>query len=198
MRPPANPPAPERATAANVLRVFFALWPDAAARETLARLARGVAAQAAGRAPAPANLHLTLAFVGDVAPERIAALRTIGAAVAANVPPITLVLDRVGTFRGTGIVWLGASRVPAALERLAADLAAALATDGFPIDARAFRPHVTLARRCRRPGEVALAARVAWAAMRLVLNESNLRSGAPSYRLISSWPLGALTATDPE
>ena len=55
-------------------RVFFALWPDADARVALAALAREIAARTKGRAPPAANLHMTLAFIGEVPPERIGAL----------------------------------------------------------------------------------------------------------------------------
>jgi 2'-5' RNA ligase len=59
-------------------RMFFALWPDAAARAALAGLAAEVVRGGGGRAPAAANLHLTLAFVGAVAPERREALHAAG------------------------------------------------------------------------------------------------------------------------
>ena len=40
--------------------MFFALWPDAPARAALGELAAGIVRNAGGRAPAEANLHLTL------------------------------------------------------------------------------------------------------------------------------------------
>ena len=45
-----------------------------------------------GRAPPSSNLHITVAFVGDVAPARVAGLCAIGAAVASNVPAFDLTL----------------------------------------------------------------------------------------------------------
>jgi 2'-5' RNA ligase len=89
----ANPLVPARA-----IRVFFALWPDADARDRLAGAARDVAARTKGRAPPAANLHVTLAFIGDVAPERIGPLCAIGASVAASTAPFVLTLDSTGTF----------------------------------------------------------------------------------------------------
>ncbi len=185
-----------RTRGAGTLRVFYALWPDAAARDALALLTRDAATRTQGRAAPAANLHLTLAFVGDVAPDRGTDLCAIGATVAANVLPFTLTLDRTGTFRGTGITWLGASETPPHLEQLASDLTEALAAHGFAVERRAFSPHVTLARRCRTPGDVGLAAPVAWAANRLALNASDLRSGAPTYRELASWPLGPRVTDD--
>jgi 2'-5' RNA ligase len=193
-QPAANGLAPRRAPAAT-LRVFYALWPDAAVLDALAGLTREVAAQTQGRAPPASNLHLTLAFVGDVAPEHLAALQAIGAAAAAGVSPFTLTLDRTGSFRGTGIAWLGAAAVPASLDVLARSLAEALAAEGYASDRRPFSPHVTLARRCRRPSDVALATPLRWNVDRLVLNASELRPGAPAYRELASWALGAPLAT---
>ena len=49
------------------LRAFFAVWPDAAAAVALRALADDVANRMSGRASQPSNLHLTIAFVGEIA-----------------------------------------------------------------------------------------------------------------------------------
>lgn len=176
------------ATGATV-RAFFAFWPDTAARDALARLARVVAAAAGGRGSAGENVHLTLAFLGEVPIARVPVLQAIGAAVAASVGGFDLRLGRVGMFRGSGIAWAGASAPPPDLVRLVTDLNAALAADGFAVDPRPFHVHVTLARRCRRRAEVALPAPIAWTVTRLVLNASDLSSGGPRHRELAAWPL---------
>jgi 2'-5' RNA ligase len=173
------------------LRVFFALWPDADARDRLAALAAAVAARTRGRAPPAANLHVTLAFVGEVPAERVAALNPIGALVAARAAPFELTLDCTGTFRRTGITWAGATRLPPQLEGLARSLFDALAAEGFAVDDRPFSPHVTLARRCKAPEIGKLAAPIAWNVTQLVLNASETLSGAPRYRDLAAWPLVA-------
>lgn len=175
-------------------RLFFAVWPDAPARDALAMLARDVAARAGGRAPAADNLHLTLAFVGEVAADRLAALCAAGAEAAAGVAAFDLALDTVGAFRGSGIAWAGATGVPPALLGLVGRLDERLAARGFPTDTRAFHAHVTLARRCRRTPDAQLPAPIAWTVTRLVLNASELASGGPRYREIGVWPLGAAAA----
>ena len=173
------------------LRVFFALWPDAEARDRLGALAQEVAARTKGRAPPIANLHVTLAFVGEVPSERIDALCAIGASVAASAVPFALTLDCTGTFRGTGIAWAGASSTPPSLAQLASNLADALAAQDFAVERRAFSPHVTLARRCNAPGLANLAAPIAWTVTRLALDASEPGSGASRYRRLASWPLSA-------
>jgi len=182
----------------DVLRVFFAVWPDAAARDALAKLACAVAAEEGGRAPAQENLHLTLAFVGDVAEERVAALRAVGLEATIGVPAFDLALDRVGAFRGSGITWAGASRVPAALGHLVGRLNDALAAQGFPTDPRPFQAHVTLARRCRRQPGANLAPPIAWTVATLTLNASELAPGGSRYREIAGWPLGPGNGRDQE
>ncbi len=189
-KPAAESPAPLRGPARDTLRVFFAVWPDAAARDSLAALARIVAEQTNGRAPPSENLHLTLAFVGDVAANSVGTLRAIGLSAAAAAAPFTLTLDRIGTFRRTGIAWVGAAAVPAELTRMAQSLADALVACGFRIEQRAFAPHVTLARRCRRRCDLVPGAPIAWTVSRIVLNASEQVPGGPGYRDLGAWPLG--------
>ena len=175
------------------LRVFFALWPDAGARDALSALARDTAAQARGRAPSAANLHLTLAFLGDVVATRIAALHVIGSAVASAVPPFTLTLDRVGAFGDGGIAWAGTSAAPRELERLVQLLGGALAQGGFPTERRAFHPHVTLARRCRSHAGAGTTASIAWNVEGITLNASERSPRGPRYCELGAWPLGLRT-----
>ena len=179
------------------LRVFFALWPDAPARDALAALARDTVAQAQGRAPVAENLHLTLAFLGDVAPGRIAALRAIGRHVSSVVPAFTLSLDCTGMFRGSGIAWAGASATPPELAGLVERLREALVAEGFALERRAFQPHVTLARRCRKPNGVRILAPIAWNVAGIALNASELRPDRSRYRELASWPLGPPESDDP-
>lgn len=194
MRQTRNPTVTKAGVPDVAVRAFFALWPDAVARDALARLAQEVAAQASGKAPAAANVHLTFAFLGEVASSRVPTLLAIGAAAAATGPPFRLVLDRIGAFRGSGIVWAGASMVPAEMSRLVSGLSTALAAGGFVLDARPFHAHVTLARRCRKRVDVSMATPIAWPVERLVLNASELSSDGPRYREIGTWALGRPTA----
>lgn len=63
-------------------RVFYALWLPSRLRPTVAAMARNVAREARGRAVPGENLHLTLAFVGDVSAPALPVLCRIGASVA--------------------------------------------------------------------------------------------------------------------
>jgi 2'-5' RNA ligase len=184
--PPTSPAAP------HSLRVFFALWPAEAARRAVAARARDVAASGRGRAPPMENVHLTLAFVGEVAAERLPALQAIGAQAATAVPPFTLRFDRVGAFRDSGIAWLGTGTAEPALQALVDALAAGLAASGFPVERRPFRAHVTLARRCARPPAAASVPALAWPVAGFTLTASELAPGGSRYRTLAAWPLGGI------
>jgi 2'-5' RNA ligase len=174
----------------STVRVFFALWPDADARDRLAALANEVAARTRGRAPPAGNLHVTLAFIGEIPRGRVEALSAIGASIAARTARFVFTLDRTGTFRGTGVIWAGASQLPPALAELARELSDALAEEDFAVERRPFSPHVTLVRRARAPEAGSLAAPIGWTVARLALVGSETLSGAPRYSDLATWPLG--------
>jgi 2'-5' RNA ligase len=171
------------------MRLFFALWPDTRARAALSRLAQEVARDGQGRAPREANLHLTLAFIGDVPQSRVEALLEVGQRVAALASPFPLTLERVGG-RAYGVAWLAPPSLPESLHRLHEDLATALDATGFSLQQRMFRPHVTLARDCARPAHRGHVAPIAWEVRRLSLVASTLAAGGSEYRNVGEWMLG--------
>ena len=173
--------------------MFYALWPDAGTHAEVAAIAATVAAATGGRAPAAESLHLTLAFVGEIAAERLPALTAIGARAAATVDAFTLHFDRVGTFRSSGIAWLGMGDAPPALRALADALSLELAAGAFRTDRRAFHAHVTLARHCRRPPPASAAGTVTWPVRAMTLTASLLEREGARYRNLAVWPLGVKT-----
>jgi 2'-5' RNA ligase len=139
--PPPGPPAqaPKVATA----RLFVALWPGPRVRQALVARRDGLP-WPAGAAPTPSDkLHLTLHFIGQVPAARVA---EIAMALQVPVSPFELRLDLAEGWRG-GVAVLRPSVPPPRLLRLHGDLAAALRQLSLPVETRAFRPHVTLARR---------------------------------------------------
>ncbi len=169
--------------------MFFAVWPTPEVIDALSPLAHEIAT-GEGRAQASENFHLTLAFLGEVTLDRLDDLRSIGAAAARSVAPFRLALDYTGSFKQTGIVWLGASKPAPGVRELATRLREALEAQAFSIDRRAFTPHVTLVRRCNQQVRLMLGEPIMWPVDRLVLNASEPGRSGPSYREIISWPLG--------
>ena len=170
-------------------RVFFALWPDADAGQSLASLAAAVAKARGGRATRPDQLHVTVAFVGAVAQEAMERVLAAGVRAAAAAAPFELVLDRFGGAARDGVAWVEASSPPPGLTALHEALAGTLRGEGFPLEARAFRPHVTLARRCTRPADRREVAPLSWVADRLALVVSTSAPGGSRYQTIAAWPL---------
>lgn len=163
------------------LRLFIALWPGAAVRAALADSARGWTwppRAALVRAP---RLHLTLHFLGDVARDRIARLR---AAIALPMRPFDITLARAALWPG-GIAVLEPDAVSAPLAQLHAALAHALRDCGLCVERRAFRPHVTLARRAAGSLPPAHIAPLDWRVDSYVLAAS---VGAREYEIVQRYP----------
>ena len=127
-------------------RLFLALWPDDATRAVLARCRDAWTWAPGARPQADAKLHVTLHFLGDVAAGAIAplvdALPRSGAA-------FQLSLERASVWPN-GVAVLEPEHDHPALEDLHQRVGAVLQARGIATEPRAFRPHVTLARRARR------------------------------------------------
>ncbi len=136
-----------------------------------------------GARPVPAQkLHLTLHFLGAVARGRLPELR---AALDISSPRFELTLARAAVWPGGVAVLEPAAGVPAPLAALHRRLGEALRACGLPVEARPFRPHVTLARRAAGAALPASAAPVRWPAQGHVLVESER-----GYRVLHAfgWP----------
>lgn len=101
-----------------------------------------------GRFTRPENLHLTLAFLGEVSPHRVAAVQ--GAMEQTAFAPFTLRFDHTGCFRREGgdIPWVGLAPNQS-LQSLQSALCDRLRVAGFRLEERSFTPHITLAREMR-------------------------------------------------
>lgn len=165
-------------------RVFFALWPDDATRAAISRATRAAVQASSGRPIAKDRLHLTVAFLGELTPA--------GLAVARAVPPVRtgafdLTLDAAGIWPESRILWFAPQAPPAALLELEAELGEALAASGFHLEARDYRPHITLARRARAVDVPVVA--VDWRVADLALVESFPDGRGVHYEVLERWPL---------
>lgn len=168
-------------------RLFLALWPDERVRAALATLVREFGTACGGRGVRPANLHVTLVFLGDVPVSRIAAI--IGALDGIRAEPFTLELDSCGYWRHNRIVWAGAAQCPLPLRRLVDALAVALQPHGFRQEERRYTPHVTLLRDARRAPGTGLPRSIEWIIEEFVLVQSVRRERMPGYDILKHWPL---------
>ena len=176
-----------RSGAVSAARLFFGVPVGAPLREALGAVSVVVAARAHGRAVPVANLHATLAFLGTVPRERVAELCAIGDALRA--PRCNVDLDRIGSFRGARVAWIGTAAIPAPLAALQADLGERLAHAGWTLDARPFNLHVTLARHCRVTLASDTVPALAWPITEVALFESIGGADGPRYEPLAAWPL---------
>lgn len=98
---------------------------------------------------APGNLHLTLKFLGSVEEERIDAIVAALRGAVSDAAAFEAVVNGLGAFptpTRPRVVWAGMREGAQAMITLAGRVDAALATLGFPREARPFSPHVTLGR----------------------------------------------------
>jgi len=194
------------------LRLFVAVYPPAeAVRDVTAQVATlriGTLAQAGVnvRLTRPETYHVTLAFLGEVDPQRLpAAEAALARAVAAWRPKDgSRVLPEVA-FAGGGrfgrgaftVLWIGLDGDVPALTRLAQLVRRELRRARLPYDHKAFRPHLTIA----RPGDRVAAEDIAadretfaayrgpaWPVTEVVLVRSYL-GPRPRYERLGAWAL---------
>ncbi len=192
--------------AANALRCFVGLPLPQAHRQALDRAASQLAGALGSRIgfTRPENWHLTLRFLGDVAPEALPGLKLALAGV--PLEPFELALGPAGCFpplprQGRGrppqTLWAGLSLGAQACITLAADINRALGAAGFAPEDRPLRPHVTLGRvRAPHPEDDWRAALAALDLSgpgparvdRFVLWQSVLGPGGPRYETLAVFP----------
>jgi len=145
----------------------------------------------------PESLHLTLRFLGDVAPAELEAIREgVGRVTAAHAAQAATVVG-VGPFPPGARPRVVAARFDdaPALAALVADLEATAVGCGLAPEPRRFRPHVTLGRvRGRLPADAA--ATDALDGMRLTLDvvvlfRSELRPEGARHTALARFPLAA-------
>jgi RNA 2',3'-cyclic 3'-phosphodiesterase len=161
------------------VRLFFALWPNAVTRARLDRWGAALHERCGGRRTSADDLHLTLAFLGNVHDTRVPEVE----AAMERVEPrrFVLSLDRPGYWKKNSIAWAGASAVPAELESLAAGLRASLAEASIPFDPQPFAVHITLLRDARAPVEMPALEPIEWPVDGYALVRSAPGPAGPRY-----------------
>ena len=107
----------------------------------------------------PAQLHLTLRFLGDTPDEKIEPL--IARLAAIRVEAFLLTLEGVGAFppkSAPRVLWLGIGSGHPRLHQLRQRVDDALLASGLDVDLRHFHPHITLARCADTPAATTVAA----------------------------------------
>lgn len=169
------------------LRLFFAVMPAPAETRRLATLAGRLAVLTDGRAQSGANLHLTLAFLGQVPRAQLPSLKAIGNACRHH-PASRLTLSRLTALRST--LCLEPESTPVPLATLQRDLSRSLTAAGFLLESRRFRPHLSLVRHARAPVPPGAGFDpVELALDHLVLMHSDRLPQGARYTELGRWPL---------
>lgn len=166
-------------------RLFFALWPPLGAAEALAAWARRVRRRTGGSAVRARNIHLTLAFLGEVDEARAAALPMLPLWGERHVLPVEI----ARYWPRNRILWVGPEETPAPLLTLAGRLHDLLAARNFRAETRAFAAHVTLLRKAREPEELPPLPELDWPVEECVLARSELSPEGSRYRILQRYRL---------
>ncbi len=126
----------------GLTRAFVALWPPEAMAEALVAAQRGLPF---GRLVPEENLHVTLAFLGDLSEAELEAAHEALAGIAGPAPQVSV--EGIGTFGGARprALWAAVPR-EAGLIALQSGVTRRLRAAGVAPEARKFVPHITLAR----------------------------------------------------
>jgi 2'-5' RNA ligase len=159
---------------------FFAAWPPAGTAAALAAWAKRLE----GRPTAAPKIHLTLAFLGPVLPDKAleAARRVAGR-------PHALPIEKAQYWRHNRIVWAGPRETPAALAALVEALHAALRRAGYILEERPYAAHVTLLRSAPPPRELPPLPRVEWPVGEFALVRSANSAKGSVYEILERFPL---------
>ncbi|MBK6630366.1 MAG: RNA 2',3'-cyclic phosphodiesterase [Betaproteobacteria bacterium] len=169
-------------------RVFFALWPDDRIARLFEETGRRAGENLGGRRMRRETLHLTLAFIGGIASERLVDLQEIAGAI--HLSPFELTFDRLQCLPRKKIAWASASASPSGVLELAAGLNAQLKAGGFHTEERPFATHVTLVRNATcEAGMAEESLSIVWSVRNFVLAESERRAEGAHYRILGCWPL---------
>jgi 2'-5' RNA ligase len=151
------------------------------------------------------NLHLTLAFLGDVGAEPVAPLTNAVRAICAGSPPMRLLVAGCGAFpnaKRPRILWAGVRGDLDPLQELARQLREACEPLAPQMARETFKPHLTLARPNGLRPEPPLSLLPdepvfgEWRVDSVVLASSELRPGGARYTAHESFPLCGRSASE--
>jgi RNA 2',3'-cyclic 3'-phosphodiesterase len=200
--------AGERQSGPRMVRLFIALETDEAMQQAVAAVQRSLRQR--GDMPvrwvAPAQVHLTLQFLGNVVAAHLPSLMAALAPAVAPHPAMLLRAGEVGAFPSVDaprVLWLGVRGADDSLLSLQQAVRDAVrGVEGVVADRKPFRAHLTLGRvragRRDMPGLAAVATALdrpvavpptAWPVRSVALIRSVLGPGGSRYTIVERFPL---------
>lgn len=138
--------------------------------------------ESGGRVTRAETIHLTLVFLGELPAERLP--RAVEAARSVRFARHELPIEEACYWPDKRIVWVGPRKTPAETAALADRLRLALAAEGFEIEQRPFKAHVTLLRKAGRRGGLPPLGPIAWPVEEFVLVRSRLSARGADYEVL--------------
>ena len=175
---------PDKLTA----RIFFALWPADAERCALAAWQTTLQQVCGGRVMRPESLHATLVFLGEVALDRLEALKLAACEVSAE--RFELCFDQARYWGHNHILYAAPGDVPPKLVQLVSELERHLLGHRFKFEEREYKTHVTLLRKARwNDNPLPEMPPVRWRIKDFVLLQSEPQNEGVRYRILARFPL---------
>jgi 2'-5' RNA ligase len=170
--------------AENKRRLFFALWPDEAMLEALAKLCQGLDLSE-GKPVERGKFHITLVFLGEVPEDKIEALKMLAEKLTFR--PCELTFNRLEHWVRPAVLCLTAEAVPEPLAELVEELKRGVRKLGCKLERRPFRPHLTLARKVRKRVAACTVDPIRWPVRELALVASELTPEGSRYQVLGRW-----------
>lgn len=177
------------------MRVFVAVFPPPKVREALVEAARALPTDAF-RLTAPERVHLTLKFLGEVAPESLPSTSSALERIGQRGEPFDATISGFGAFPSAHrarILWAGIGQGAEGFRVLSRAVEDLLEPEGFAREDKPFVPHLTLGR-ARRPvpfdPDAASPPRLDFSVGALDLVESRQGASGVTYSVLERYPLG--------
>jgi len=178
------------------VRTFVAVFPPPETQKALADAARRLPVVGKIRLIPPANVHLTLKFLGDVSQEELERVAEALEPMRERNESFEAGVSGFGAFpssKRARVLWAGIGEGADGLRALAEDVEERLELLGFEREGRGYVPHLTLGRAGGRP--VALEALETFSSVptflvrRVELVESVLGRAGATYSTLAAYPL---------
>ena len=164
-------------------RLFFALWPEQVIRDQCKVIVDSLPTDQL-QTVANLNLHITLAFLGQVTEKQEAAMLTTASTI--NIPTFSITFDQINFWSKPGILCLTNSQYCLEIDRLASQLALIAEANGIELDKRPYKPHITLVRKANKAFEPEFTPLI-WQANSFCLVESYMNQQSTHYQILKTF-----------
>jgi RNA 2',3'-cyclic 3'-phosphodiesterase len=169
------------------VRLFFAALPGPDVRRHLESAADALRLPLDARRIPAENLHMTVAFAGEVSQAQAAALRAAGAR--GRPPAFAVSFSGYEYWHKSEVIVAAASDCPSQLLDLHRGLRAEFERLGLAREPMAFRAHVTLARKVTQAPVLKAMSSFCWRVQALHLVHSSPSAAGSVYTVVDTWPL---------